>query len=377
MTGFVQATISPATDAKGKPLTGPPPADKVVTVHFNPEKLDIRLTNNLKKGKGKQAPQLISEATAQLSAELVFDTSGTGVDVRQHTGKLAAFLEPGEADAKEKGAPQIVKFEWGTIAFEGYIDSYSESLDFFSENGVPLRASVSLSLTQSERSFKPKENAESAAVGGASPFGSSSPLAPATGDGAQADAAAAEANGLENSRFPDAAQVETAPGGGLGRPPAAFAAAGAGLSAGIGGGVSAGVGGSAGISAGLSGGISAGVSGGLSAGISGGISGGASAGFSAGVSGGAGLSAGVSGGVSAGLGGGISAGLQGGTAAAFSGLSVRGPSVSASFSKSAAAPPPAGAAGGVQLGGRASASAGASFAAPVGRGTARITYQGD
>ena len=40
-------------------------------------------------------------------------------------------------------------FLWGTFQFVGLVESYNETLDFFSASGVPLRATVSMSLTES------------------------------------------------------------------------------------------------------------------------------------------------------------------------------------------------------------------------------------
>ena len=36
------------------------------------------------------------------------------------------------------------RFEWGSFIFQGVVDSMDETLDYFSEEGVPLRATVSL-----------------------------------------------------------------------------------------------------------------------------------------------------------------------------------------------------------------------------------------
>lgn len=393
-----KAIISPITDANGRKINDPNARrSQGVEVHFNPETLDITFTNNFKQGKGKKPPQLVTEATVQLSAELIFDTTTTGIDVRGETAKIAAFMAPDERSAtgEAKGSATIVLFEWGTIAFEGYIDSYSETLDFFSADGIPLRATVSLSLTQQERSFAPPEDGPTAGGIGESPFSDNGALASTPGDqpidslGDGADSAAANAlaaqNGLENPRFPEFDQIALPAGGLLGKPPAAFAAlsAGAGLSlgAGLSAGVSAGAGLGVGVGAGV--GLSAGV--GLDVGGSLGFSGGAGLDLGAGglsfgadagigLSGGAGLAAGA--GLSAGAGIGASLGT---TASAFAGLQSSlgdaAPAVNLQKAASFRASAKSGAAvggsvGGVALGGKAHAGAGASFSADVG-GSAR------
>lgn len=363
---FVKATLAPVTDDTGAPLDDASKRQAAVEVHFNPETLDITLSNNFKQSSGNSPVQLIDEATAQLSLELKFDTTLTGIDVRQDTGKIAAFLKPLDQMVRvgrgneRLPPPKVVEFEWGAIAFQGYIDSYSETLEFFSSDGVPLRASVSLSMTQQERSFEPrspkaldrgpKDEFSTDSVAG-DPFASGAVEAQTSPDEPLANGTAA-ANGLENARLPGTGTIALPDSSGLGRPPAAFAAAGAGfgagLSAGIGGGI--GIGGGAGI--GLSAGASAGI--GLSAGAGGGLGFGGAAGAGFGASAGAGL---------------------GGTTAAFAGLSVRPPklelktaSISTSFTASTATTGP------VTLGGSVKTQSGASLSAKVG---GRISFAGE
>lgn len=396
---LTKAILSPVTDANGRKIKNENARrDKQVEVHFNPEKLDITFTNNFKKGKGKKPPQLLTEPTAKLSAELLFDSTTTGIDVRSETAKIADFMAPGEKAkaGKPKGSASIVLFEWGTVAFEGYIDSYSETLDFFSAEGIPLRATVSLSLTQQESSFEPPENGPTAEKIGDSPFFAGSALADTPGDrpidtlGDGADSAAAGAlaaqNGLENPRFPEVNQIALPEGGLLGKPPAAFAALSAGAGLSLGAGLSAGISAGAGLGVGIGAGVGLGAGAGLSAGV------GLDVGGSLGFSGGAGLDLGAGGGLSFGAdagiglsgGAGLSAGIGigaslGGTASAFAGLeSSLGdvtPSLSlqkaTSFSASAkSGASVGGSVGGVALGGKAHASSGASFSADVGGGAA-------
>jgi hypothetical protein len=176
---ITHAVIRPVTDATGATMAPSARSAEAVTVHFNPEKLDITLTNNLRQGAGANPAQLTDEAKAQLSVDLMFDTTITGNDVRGVTDGIARFLKPssasGQSPEQKAPPPRVVEFDWGAILFQGYIDRYSESLDFFSHDGVPLRATVSLSLTQQERTFAPRQAAGGggfAAGGvGADPFG--------------------------------------------------------------------------------------------------------------------------------------------------------------------------------------------------------------
>ena len=103
----------------------------------------------------------------------------TGKDVRLETSKIAVFMEPSSKNrsSKAKGTPTIILFEWGTISFEGFIDSYSETIDFFSAEGIPLRATLSLSLTQQERTFSAQKNDKTAAGIADGPFSDSNVIA--------------------------------------------------------------------------------------------------------------------------------------------------------------------------------------------------------
>lgn len=377
---LTKAKLKPCTDQNGAQLSESAKDAAAVEVQFNPETLDITLSNNFKESSGDSPTQLVDEASAQLSLELQFDTTDSGLDVRQKTHQVAKFLKPLDTTmAVERGdplpPPMVVEFDWGAIVFQGYMDSYSETLEFFSYDGVPLRAKVSISLTQQERSFDPRQGQDSAG-NNTGPFSSdgvsNDPFASGAVEqdvdpGAPMDNAAAAANGVEDPRQPgvDKVALPEKSGGLLGRGPAAFAQAGAslggGLSAGIGGGIGAGVGGGIGIggSAGIDFGASAGA--GLDFGASADLGFGASAGFGAG----AGFWASAGFGAGASIGAGFSAG--GGTAAAFAGLSTKPPKLElkpvglGSFGASATAT-----SGTASLGGALKATSGASLSAKVG-----------
>jgi hypothetical protein len=246
-------------------------------VHFNPASLQYTVSNK-EQGQGSKKKQHVSETSAQLSMDLVFDTTDTGRDVRLDTGEIVKLLSP---NAKAKKAPRMVEFSWGTYSFTGVIEQYKETLDFFSADGVPLRASVSLTLSSKELTFADADRAGASIDGdvtpdtvdvpepaGGGPQNSPASVANALGAPRAARAIAA-ANGAASLRF----GVE----GGL------TVSAGAGL------GLGAGIGASAGTSASLSAGVSAGVGAGAAASISGGVTLMPAAAFSAGASAGGGI----------------------------------------------------------------------------------------
>lgn len=315
-----------------------------VTVHFNPASLQYTVANTLKEeGQGAKKKQYVSQTTAKLTMDLVFDTTATGKDVRETTDKMAKLLKPHGPSGQQ--VPPLVEFGWGVYRFTGMVEQYKETLDFFAAGGVPLRASVNLTLSSQDVVFESAHNP------------------PASVD----DNVTAEPVTLPTGSGPGGGPAAVA--NALGNPRAARAIAGANGSASLrfSAGAELAVGGSAGVTLGAAAAFSAGAGAGLSAGAGAGFSAGAGVGLSAGA--GVGLSAGAGIGLSAGAGAGGSIGASAG--AAFAGLR-------AGVSTSAAMPDPraalsltagttaAGAGVNFGLGGQAKAGASASLSADVG-----------
>jgi len=196
----------------------PAPKGARVRVQFNPETLKVSFANEVKKPEGSQggtaALQFVGTGTTKLSLQLWFDvnapqpdqpTSVPGADkvtdVRRLTQSVAQFMMP----ATNKKAPRAVRFIWGTFVFDGVMESLEESLELFSPDGRPLRASVTVSLTQQRVTFsffeekkkgqqKPPQQL-TAAPAGATVQG----LASSAGKGDDWQDIAA-ANGIENPR---------------------------------------------------------------------------------------------------------------------------------------------------------------------------------
>lgn len=306
------STLAPSVMATFTPLKGPKlERGESIPVHFNPVSLQYTVTNTLEKDKDKTSKkQFISQAQAKLTMDLVFDSSDNGQDVRVSTVKIAALMEPDKkASSGKKDVAPVVLFEWGKYKFQGMMESYKETLDFFSTNGVPLRASVNISLTQQDKIFE----TDSADVGRNSnltldavdvPTSSTDHTTSAATQGGDPDASRALAafNGQESMRFTAGASLTVSGSIQLG-PPAAFAAGGAGIGIGAGAGVGVGVGAGIGISGGAGIGVGAGAAIGIGGGAGIGISGGTGMGL------GAGAAIGVGGGAGIGIGG-ISVGSQ-------------------------------------------------------------------
>jgi hypothetical protein len=240
-------------------------ADAVSTwidVHFNPASLQLQVSNELKDTKNNERKQYVAKATAKLTMELQFDTTDTGDDVTQTTKKLQAFVAPPlDQQNQSQVPPPVVMFEWGRIKFKGVAESYKETIDFFSANGVPLRALVNLTISRQDQVFDDAPDAAPANAGAMNNdlTDTSAPSAAAAanaGDAPDAARAVAAANGQENLRFGDGSALTVSASITL-KPPAAFASAGFGV--GLGAGAAIGIGGGAAL--GLSGGVAIGLSG--------------------------------------------------------------------------------------------------------------------
>lgn len=137
-------------------------------VQFNPETLSVAFTNQVAGGDqaGGSAIQFNSKGTTKLTFDLIFDVTDPKIeqrfngdnqpesrsDVRKITTLVTDFMQ-----TKRKGSgknarfvPPGVRFSWGTFRFDGVVDSLNEKLDFFSEQGVPLRSTVGVSITKQD-----------------------------------------------------------------------------------------------------------------------------------------------------------------------------------------------------------------------------------
>jgi Contractile injection system tube protein len=219
------------TRAELRALNSDGTEDKGKTVHvqFNPETLKVSFANQVKTDGNQQGTSsnlYVGQGTTKMSVQLWFDVTAPlreefgeykgVIDVRELTEKVAYFIKPKDVEVKnEKGqsetryVPPGVRFIWGTFQFDGIMESLEESLEFFSPEGRPLRASVSLNLSQQKIEFIPP------AKGGAPPGAGApgtSPLAEAPSNSSLQKLAAglgkaeewqriARNNGIENPRM--------------------------------------------------------------------------------------------------------------------------------------------------------------------------------
>ena len=270
-----------------------------LTVDFNPAQLKLTVTNTMqdeqpdgkksakKKDSNPPPRQNVRKSATKLDTELVFDSTDTGSDVRIKSNQLKMMGRP--KSPKDPALPQVT-LEWGLFSFTGVIESITETLDFWSGEGVPLRSTMQIvmqSLDLDVRNSPPPQQANATAKDGRGTTG----VATEAGD-PRAGRALAAANGLESMRLPDGGELSITDDVEI-IPPAAFSAgavAGAGVSSGIDGGFDPAA--SAGFGGGASAGFAAGASAGFGASASFGVS--ASASFAARTDAAAGLNFGAS-----------------------------------------------------------------------------------
>ena len=146
-------------------------------MHFNPESLVYSVENSVaQQSSGPKKVQYVAQFSGKLTMDLQFDTTDTGCDVRTFTNKVALFMQAsgnasaeasnqaasgGKAASSANGgsqgtpakAPPVLQFQWGTYIFKGIMDSFKETIDFFSAEGVALRALVSIGLSRQDQVF--------------------------------------------------------------------------------------------------------------------------------------------------------------------------------------------------------------------------------
>lgn len=147
---------------------------KEVEVQFNPESLKLSYANQLQtqsnggagsppagnQAQGTPAQQFVGAGTTKLAVQLWFDVSAATAapfmvdDVRRLTAEVLYFMKPkkpaGSASDTAQRTPPGVRFAWGKFLFDGIVESMEENIEFFSNTGNALRASMTLNLIQQD-----------------------------------------------------------------------------------------------------------------------------------------------------------------------------------------------------------------------------------
>src|SRR6266480_7236427 len=133
--------------------------DKSTKVQFNPDSLKVSLANQIAAPQGAgdqsgpQAQQFVGAGSTKLAVTLYFDVTAEfpqGLpetdDVRNLTKRVAYFITPkgDPPNAPKKYIPPAVRFTWGSFQFDGIMESMEETLELFSFEGRPLRATLGI-----------------------------------------------------------------------------------------------------------------------------------------------------------------------------------------------------------------------------------------
>jgi hypothetical protein len=199
-------------DEQGVAQELPAGEGKQVEVQFNPETLKVTFANQLQtpsnsgdNSAGSAGRQYVGAGSTKLALTLWFDVSAAADDkhrvddVRRLTQEVIYFMTPKEALADPaQFAPPGVRFLWGQFKFDGMIDALEESLEFFSSEGKPLRASIAY---EGAGRLPGRPSAPGTQPLTPAPAGSSlQGMAAAAGAGADWQSVA-RANGIENPRL--------------------------------------------------------------------------------------------------------------------------------------------------------------------------------
>lgn len=191
---------------------------KTVTVQFNPQSLKSNYSNQSTGGDQKQgsSPQFVGTGVTKLSMELWFDvtlpvpdgTPDPSGDVRNLTKDITYFMSlqnTNNSDQQVRTPPKL-KFQWGSFLFSGVMDSVDETIDLFSPDGVPLRASMTINLSKHDLAYEFAQGA----TGSPNSTGTTPLTTAQAGDSLPQMAAAAgisnwqgvaQANGITNPRL--------------------------------------------------------------------------------------------------------------------------------------------------------------------------------
>ena len=179
-----------------------------VDVHFNPQSLQVTYQSYGPRGKQQKDNQGLKQGTTQqqtgsiadLSMDLLFDTTEAGTEVRNITIKIANMLRPNSENGQSSPDVPLVRFHWGTFIFDGNIHSVSETIDFFSEQGVALRSTVKLAMIEVES--KRGNPAVLAGVGASAGIGLSASVGVSAGIEAGFSASASLSAGIDIGTTP-------------------------------------------------------------------------------------------------------------------------------------------------------------------------------
>lgn len=123
----------------------------LIPVMFNPPEYQLQKTNQFAEigipGLGSSLLQFVRGSSQTLTMELFFDTTGNKIgnipiDVRVFTGLVLKLID---VNPKTHAPPELL-FVWGSLVFDCVLESVTQKFDYFSPEGLPLRARLTVTL---------------------------------------------------------------------------------------------------------------------------------------------------------------------------------------------------------------------------------------
>ncbi|MGH3263858.1 MAG: LysM peptidoglycan-binding domain-containing protein [Trebonia sp.] len=146
-------------------------AKQKIPCMFNPETLSFKTENKWKddgdaaSGHGIVTLEFKGQANGTVSLPLFFDTTDTGKYVTTYTDKILAAMEiegdaSGASATTQNAEPPCVQFKWGQLKTPPCVITTADlELLYFSSQGVPLRAKLTIGLKQyTDPKAYPKQN---------------------------------------------------------------------------------------------------------------------------------------------------------------------------------------------------------------------------
>ena len=135
----------------------------VVECHFNPNEVSISKSNKWEpeNSSGTNLPDVHfkGEGARSLSLTLIFDSYERRADVRESTNKVLGLMDAPEdrSQTSQHARPPHVLFRWGDFeTFPAVITQLSQKFTLFLESGLPVRATLTLTLAGSAPAGDPQ-----------------------------------------------------------------------------------------------------------------------------------------------------------------------------------------------------------------------------
>jgi hypothetical protein len=192
-------TLAKATLQRIQPDGQDAPGEQPIEAQFNPQSLSLSYqaigpdsstrsaSGSGSGGRAGRSSQRTGYTVSLSSLELLFDTSEetSNRDVRHLTLRIARLIQ-----ADDENAAPNVRFSWGTFIFRGIITSIEETLDYFAEDGTPLRATVTLGMEMNEVEREANRSSSGGGAGSGAGGGSGAGIGAAAGIAASAGVSA-------------------------------------------------------------------------------------------------------------------------------------------------------------------------------------------